>query len=92
MNGKNVNISYVTVMELPERKNYFKKNGIVLSTFQAFESTEVIIDQIDWLQKQGIVAIGFHELYHKVIPRFLKLKRLICDIKMKKEETWKLES
>src|SRR5699024_8074775 len=65
------NISYVTVMELPERKNYFKKNGIVLSTFQAFESTKVIIDQIEWIQKQGIVAIGFHEIYHKAIPKIV---------------------
>ena len=85
MNDKDVSISYVTVMELPERKNYFKKNGIVLSTFQAFESTEVIIDQIDWLQKQGIVAIGFHELYHKVIPDIIiehcqKIKMLLFSI------------
>lgn len=64
-------VSYVTVMELPERKNYFKKNGIVLSTFQAFESTEVIIDQIEWLQKQGIIGIGFHEIYHKTVPEII---------------------
>lgn len=64
-------VSYVTVMELPERKNYFKKNGIVLSTFQAFESTEVIIDQIEWLQKQGIIGIGFHEIYHKAVPEII---------------------
>lgn len=65
--GQNT-IDYITILELPEKTNRFKKKGLILSTFQSFESTDQINEHIKWLQSVGIKGIGFHTAHYKEVP------------------------
>ena len=43
-------IEYITILELPEKNYNFKRNGLVLSTFQAFNNVDNINEQINlWI-------------------------------------------
>lgn len=61
-------VSYITILELPEKNYNFKPQGLVLSTFQSFKSLNDICEQISWLKKLGILAIGFHKAHYKEVP------------------------
>lgn len=62
-------IDYITILELPEKNYNFKKNGLVLSTFQAFKNIDSINEQITWLKTLGILGIGFHKAHYKEVPK-----------------------
>ncbi|MEY8560802.1 helix-turn-helix domain-containing protein [Jeotgalicoccus halotolerans] len=61
-------VSYITILELPEKNYNFKPQGLVLSTFQSFKSLKDICEQISWLKKLGILAVGFHKAHYKEVP------------------------
>lgn len=64
-----VNIDYITILELPEKNYNFKRNGLVLSTFQAFKDIDSINEQITWLKTLGILGVGFHKAHYKKVPQ-----------------------
>lgn len=61
-------VSYITILELPEKNYNFKPQGLVLSTFQSFKSLKDICEQISWLKKLGILSVGFHMAHYKEVP------------------------
>lgn len=65
-------IDYITILELPEKNNNFKENGLVLSTFQAFKNVDNINEQINWIKELGILGIGFHQAHYKQVPDGVK--------------------
>lgn len=62
-------IDYITIMELSEKNYNFKEQGLVMSTFQSFNSFEAINEQIKWLRDLGIHSIGFHTAHYKRVPK-----------------------
>jgi purine catabolism regulator len=67
-NHRQNEIGYITILELPEKTDRFKKKGLTLSTFQSFKDTEQMNKHIAWLKNVGIVGIGFHVAHYKEVP------------------------
>ncbi|EMR06641.1 Sugar diacid utilization regulator [Bhargavaea cecembensis DSE10] len=76
-NGLEQEIRYVTAIELKERTSRIQKNGLLLSTFHAFQDVEEIIDHLHWLVDVGVSAIGFHTSVYPDIP--VQVKRFADD-------------
>lgn len=70
--GLDREIRYVTAIELKERTSRIQKNGLLLSTFHAFQSAEEITDHLHWLVEVGVSAIGFHTSVYPDIPEQVK--------------------
>jgi PucR family transcriptional regulator, purine catabolism regulatory protein len=69
--GLDSKIEYLNVQEVQERSPWMKKNGLIMTTFNAFESIEQIVNHMKWYVEMGVSAVGFHSAIYREIPKEL---------------------
>ncbi|MBT2571322.1 PucR family transcriptional regulator [Planococcus sp. ISL-110] len=62
-------VDYVNVQELDREREWYKTNGFILTTFNAFKEVNRILDRLDWFKKIGVSAVGFNVVVFKEIPQ-----------------------
>lgn len=67
-NGLHKMIEFINVQELAQKSSWMKRNGFILTTFNDFEDTSSILEQIQWYAQMEASGVGFHTAKHREIP------------------------
>src|SRR5690625_980826 len=68
-NGLDNTIDYLNVQEIAQRSSWVRKNGLIMTTFNAFQDLDSILLQLEWYADLKTSAIGVHSAIHSTIPK-----------------------
>ncbi len=65
-------IDFINIQEIAQKSSWIKKNGFIMTTFNDFENTKKIVDQLHWYNQMEVSGIGFHTAKHGSVPEEVK--------------------